>query len=377
MEVVKLTIHELVKESSKRKDPKKPIIIPHNNYGTLLDVTNENSKKLLQELNKIYGKKDSSATYGTFSREQLNDGKISANPFPSTVDSYIKNDAYEDTSFYEMTEIAMGQFLREAKNQEFATGGYVVFSHYKVETFNFIMIAMIKGTEGLNINSKLEIERIDEIDLSKIHQAARINITELRSYVSPVKNTEIVSKAYLSFISPRSNSSVSGYFIKALDCLDTVTSEKSTTTAFTCVREYLKKSPDLRKYRPEAKDAIIKYFDECISSKKQATLHGIEHSVRGVIPAEHHALMDDFFTFANSETYQLPSEFHVNKKKLELESKIKVTTPQWELKFDAQLVSEDTSSDLIYNKDKKTLTLRCNEELISKIEGVLFERKIK
>ncbi|MBW3775546.1 hypothetical protein GL272_01075 [Aeromonas veronii] len=377
MEVLKLTIHELVKESSKRKEQKKKIVIPRNNYGSLLDVTNENSKRLLQELNKIYGKKDSSATYGTFSREQLSDGEVSSNPFPSNIDSYIKDDKYEDTTFYEMTKIAMKQLLQEAKTQEFATGGYVVFSHYKIETFNFILIAMIKGTEGLNITSKLEIERIDEIDLSKIHQAARINITELRSYVSPIKNPDALSKAYLSFISPRSNSSVSGYFVKALDCLDTITSEKSTTTAFACVREYLKQSPDLRKYRPEAKDAIIKYFDECLLARRQATLEGIEHSVRGVIPAEHHALMDDFFTFANSEKYQLPAEFHINKKKLELESKIKVITPQWELKFDAQLVSEDTSSDLIYNKDKKTLTLRCNEELITKIEGVLFERKIK
>lgn len=40
MEVLKLTIHELVKESSKRKEQKKKIVIPHNNYGSLLDVTN-------------------------------------------------------------------------------------------------------------------------------------------------------------------------------------------------------------------------------------------------------------------------------------------------------------------------------------------------
>lgn len=233
---------------------------------------------------------------------------------------------------------------------------------------------MIKGAEGLNINSKLEIESIKEIDLSKIHQAARINICDLRAYVKSDDDSDELSRAYLSFVSPQSNKSVSGYFIKALDCLDSVTPTKATKITFTCVDDYLKSKKELKPYRSEAKDAVIDYFELCLAESRPATIAGIDHAMRKVIPATHVELMDGFIDFSNSEKYKLPNEFNIAKPELEKFSKVKVKGERWEIKFDAQILSEEKSNVLCYDTLEKKLTLRCNAKLIDCIEEILSER---
>ncbi|MFM4908710.1 nucleoid-associated protein [Aeromonas dhakensis] len=377
MELRKLIIHELVKESVRSSDDSRKKVLPKPkiNPGSLLNVEEKNSVTLVTELNKLYGKRDNSAIYGTFSREQLEDGVPSANDYPASVDLYIKNDDYDDALFKAMTLNAMGQLLRESSDQEFATGGYIVFSHYFIESNDYILIAMIKGAEGLNINSKLEIESIKEIDLSKIHQAARINIFDLRAYVKADDENDEVSRAYLSFVSPRSNKSVSGYFIKALDCLDSVTPTKATNITFSCVDDYLKSKKELKQYRSEAKDSVVDYFELCLAEGRPATIAGIDHAVRKVIPATYEELMNGFIDFSNSEKYKLPNEFNVAKPELEKFSKVKVKGERWEIKFDAQILSEEKSNVLYYDKVDKKLTLRCNAKLIDRIEEILNERK--
>lgn len=376
MELKKLIIHELVKESARSSDDLRSKVLPKPkiNPGSLLNVEQKNSITLVTELNKLYGKRDNSAIYGTFSREQLEGGIPSANTYPTSVDVYIENEDYDDDLFKAMTLNAMGQLLRESSDQEFATGGYIVFSHYFIDSFDYILIAMIKGAEGLNINSKLEIESIKEIDLSKIHQAARINICDLRAYVKSDDDSDELSRAYLSFVSPRSNKSVSGYFIKALDCLDSVTPTKATKITFTCVDDYLKSKKELKPYRSEAKDSVIDYFELCLAESRPATIAGIDHAMRKVIPATHVELMDGFIDFSNSEKYKLPNEFNIAKPELEKFSKVKVKGERWEIKFDAQILSEEKSNVLCYDTLEKKLTLRCNAKLIDRIEEILSER---
>ncbi|MDD4904745.1 MAG: nucleoid-associated protein [Methylobacter tundripaludum] len=213
---------------------------------------------------------------------------------------------------------------------------------------------------------------ITSIDLSKIHQAARINLTTYANISGSEENSENdEAKTYLSFVSPRTNHDVSGYFRKALDCSDGVPSARATNSAFTTVDAYCQTIPQLKPLRPRVKDSLIKYFEGCLERKEPATLAGVEHSILQVVPAEHHALLENFSQFANSDEHQLPETFGVNAAKLKSYTRIISKNPNWELSFQRNALGTDENSALRYDKKTGSLTIQCSQDLMTKIEDQL------
>jgi len=89
------------------------------------------------------------------------------------------------------------------------------------------------------------------------------------------------------------------------------------------------------------------------------------------VPAEHHALLDTFSQFANSEKHQLPEVFSVNAAKLKAYTRIISETSDWKLSFQRNAVGTDENSALRYDKDAGLLTILCTQDLKKQIEEQL------
>lgn len=356
MEIKQVVIHELLKKSGTTTADKKPA-------DKLLNIASPLVNELVVELDKLYGTKGNNAIYGTFSR------KNETNKFPSYTDKYLEDES--DDLFLALSVRCMDELVREAKAKPTSTGGYIVFARYKGQ-HDYLLIAMIKDKEGLQVNDDLEPVSIISIDLSKIHQAARINLTTYANTSGDEENLDNDEvKAYLSFVSPKTNHDVSGYFRDALDCSDGVPGARATKNAFTAVDDYCLSIPQLKQFRPKVKDSLIGYFEGCLKNKEPATLAGVEHSIRQAVPAEHHALLDTFSQFANSEKHQLPEAFSVNAGKLKNYTRIISETSEWKLSFQRNALGIDENSALCYDKDAGLLTIRCTQDLKKKIEEQL------
>lgn len=354
MEIKQVVIHELIKKAASTE-------ISSKKADKLLDVESEMVIKLVNELNKLYGSKGNNAIYGTFSGENV------TNEFSSYTNAYLTDET--DQHFLALSIRCMDELEREARMPS-STGGYLVFARYK-EQDNFLLIAMIKDKKGLQVNENLEPESITEIDLSKIHQAARINLRLYEAFSDEKDLEDDEEKAYLSFISPKTNSEVSGYFRQSLDCIDGVPASRATNNAFKVVSDYCQSIPELRLLRAKAKDSLIVYLETCLDNGKPATLAGIEHSIGQIVPAEQSELIAGFCEFANSDKYQLPDAFGVNSGKLKEHTRIKGKGNSWELTFMRKAVGTDDNSELRYNKDAGTLMIRCTDELKEQIESEL------
>jgi len=116
---------------------------------------------------------------------------------------------------------------------------------------------------------------------------------------------------------------------------------------------------------------LIKYLEGCLERKEPATLAGVEHSICQVVPAEHHALLEGFSQFANSDEHQLPETFGVNAAKLKTYTRIISKNPDWELSFQRKALGIDENSELRYDKNASSLTIRCSDDLKRKIEDQL------
>jgi len=357
MEIKQVVIHELKKASGTNDVDTNPATKPLNIESLLVE-------KLVIALDKLYGTRGNNAIYGTFSQKDV------TNQFPKYTDQYLESES--DERFLSLSIRCLDELAREAGALQSSTGGYIVLSRYK-KGHEFLLIAMIKNKQGLNVNSSLEPEDITEIDLSKIHQAARINLTTYLTIkdAESEENSDEELSTYLSFVSPRSNHDVSGYFIKALDCTDGVPSSKATNTAFSTVAEYCKSKPDLRHFRSKAKDSLVDYFSTCLSNKEPATLTGVENSIRQAVPANKHELIDGFSEFANSEKYQLPKTFGVNVKSVKKYTRIKSKTEAWDLSFQRTALGTDENSQLYYNASTEKLIIQCSEDLKKQIEDEL------
>jgi nucleoid-associated protein len=356
MEIKQVVIHELIKQSG-------TTTIDTNPADKLLSIDLPLVGELVAELNKLYGTKGNNAIYGTFSRKNV------TNEFPNYTDQYLKDEL--DDQFMALSIRCMAELTREASAQQSSTGGYIVFARYK-EKHDFLLIAMIKDKQGLQVNDDLEPVSITSIDLSKIHQAARINLSlygNISNGEADLENDE--AKAYLSFVSPRTNHDVSGYFIKALDCSDGVPSGRATKNAFTAVDAYCQTIPQLKPLRPKARDSLMRYLDDCLKTKVPATLAGIEHTIRQIVPAEMHHLVDGFAQFANSDEHQLPDAFGVNAAKLKTYTRIISKNPDWDLSFQRRALGTDENSELRYDMNTGLLTIRCSEDLKKQIEAEL------
>src|SRR3546814_16808556 len=124
-----------------------------------------------------------------------------------------------------MSKVAMEELRGKASQESFATGGHVCFFVYRIRTSSFLLVAMVKERGGMVLSAALEPTEITEIDLSKLHQAARVNLDRSGAFLEPAtgkalstQNTsdEGTEKTYLRFINRTSQSYVAEYFVAAL-----------------------------------------------------------------------------------------------------------------------------------------------------------------
>jgi nucleoid-associated protein len=356
-------IHELIKTAG-------TMTAEANPAKKLLPVSSDVVIKLISELDKLYGTKENNAIYGTFSRGD------STNQFPNYTELFIEDNT--ESNFFAFSIRGLEEITREAGGRQSSTGGYMVFSYYSnVKMQAFLLIVMIKNKNALKINQDLELEDVIQIDLSKIHQAARINLDKFQKSKETWDdsiNAEDGTSNYLSFVSPRSNKDASGYFIQGLDCKDGVRPTVATDNAFICVKTYCNDKKELKSFRNQVNDSLVEYFEKCLKTEKLATLAGIEHSIRQAIPAEHHASLEDFIEHANNEKWQIPAEFNVSKDKLKKYTRIRSKTDSWELNFRRTALGITTNSDLYFNEETGKLTISCSEDLKKQITEELNDR---
>ncbi|MBV7598961.1 nucleoid-associated protein [Aeromonas sp. sia0103] len=372
MKVNKIIIHNLKKEQESNATE----VIPG---GTLLSSSDENTIKLVDRLDKLYSRRGNAAVYGSFSDSGVN-------AFPSAVSRYVSDESI-DKEFISMSLVAMSQVEVLASKIPQATGGYIVFSHYEDDNeIEYILIASIKATSGLNISSDLKIISVPEIDLSKIHQAARINVSAFKNSKSSVDDIEgrdvddnedededeeeDSAPPYLSFISPRTTDGVSGYFSRGLGCSDGVKPIKATKNTFKLV-EKIMSHPELKDYRVDVVRSVTDYLKAVKDDKTSvASIDGIENAIKRAIPIKLHEYTGDIFALANSEEFKIPEEFNVHSKKLDELTRISIKSRKWEVNFDKNMLGFTEKSEIWYNEDGNSLVIRCNKELKAALDKI-------
>jgi len=230
MQLELAVIHSLEKDANSIGST--TTIIPN-----LLDVKKKPIQSLVQSVVNLFGKTDNALLYGQF-KDNRREGE-----FPSSFSRYV-DAGHSNDGFHELTTVAMAELEGLAKDEIFATGGYILFAKYEESNVDFLLIAMIKYRSGFQLDENFEPKDIEELDMSKLHQAARINFSKYQSWRTKIEAKELLAEdednTYLSFVNRRASNDTAGYFIEALGCSKGISSARATSNALSATNRYLK-----------------------------------------------------------------------------------------------------------------------------------------
>ncbi|WP_299230978.1 nucleoid-associated protein [uncultured Halomonas sp.] len=367
-ELVHAVIHSFSKE------PQTNVINDEVKKEELLDSQMDSVISLVETLNSLLGKPGNNVVWGQFAE----DGRQGR--FPEATVQYLDN--LEDSNeFLSLSHLALDELARQAREEFLATGGHVLVSLYKQNNIPFILIASIKQRDGLRLDDNLVPIGVSEIDLSKIHQAANINLNKLHQ----VKGEEHqddgeveVDRTYLCFIS-KGDKEASGYFVVALGCTKGIASARATRSAIDLVDSYFRANADLRPHRQRAKENVVAYLKRKLGEGEPAVLDEICRGAVQAIPADnaqdvqrHH---EDLLGSLNDEENKVPDEFTVNAPALNQRVRIKGKATRWDVQFEKAALGDTPAADVWYDEENGKLVLsNVPEGLVRKINKEIRER---
>lgn len=346
--LIHVVVHALIKEQHKEIQDSE--ISPE-----VLDIKHEAVEKLVSGVVGVYGTRNNSAQYGIF---QTGEGR---GQFPNTLLDYNELKQPSNEQFLNLTKIAMSRLYDKASANHASSGGYLLFADYSNVQGRFFLIAMIKQKPNIVLTKNLKPEELMALDLNKLNQAARISFGKLSAFLA-AKEDARQDLSYLSFVSPSSTKTASGYFVTALGCSEGPAAAQTTRTLVKESKKFFRTRDDLRPQQESFIEALCEYLQRKTDNNESVKLSEIENLVRRHIP-EHLAdnaddIADELITRLNSEECRVPAEFSVNRAALKRLTHITGSSPSWKMTFDRKSLGTDEAAAVYYNKKEQKLILR-------------------
>lgn len=340
-----------------------------------LDVKDKMVVQLARQLAELVGKDGNAVLWGQFAPANR-EGE-----FPASVRTLMA-EQFESSAFMKLSEAAMKSLRDQAEKKTGATGGHIFFGHYGSNGSDFLLVAMIKQKGAITLSPDLRPTEIKEIDMSKLHQAARINLTRYGRHLNgeadgvedgatPASSSE--EKTYLCFVNRRGREEVADYFVDALGCVKGTSSQQLTNKLLRSVKQYVRDVPEIAEAYVEIKQGVVDYL-QSLPGDHSVRLDEVVHAARAKVAPTQAVHFDKLKEFLNSEACQIPDEFQLSRQALKPHIRINAKKQNWGLWFETGIVGI-ANAELLYSPAQKTLTLtELPADTIDSIESALRAR---
>lgn len=288
MNIQEATIHQLTKlaqtsgEGSVQRNPR-PSALPIDQVLITLGT----------DLLALYTKTANS--YGTLGQDPT------LHTFPLRLHEYIEN----TSNFQMFTTTTLSLIAKEMQSAMLANGGYALFLRYQQANEDFLLIAMLKLKPGAGIDAQtLSLQPTLSIDLSLLHEAARINLTRWDSTTEP----------YLSFIKGRAKKGdVTDYFRDALACQNFTKSSHHTQQLIKAADDFVEARVDLvtPEQKRDEKTQMRKRLYDCFSSNPDEV--ALTTLAAAIMPSNLQDFVDFVRAGPQSSQYQINDTFTPHK----------------------------------------------------------------
>lgn len=343
----------------------------------VLDVTDKMVMQLARQLADLVGKDGNAVLWGQFASANREGN------FPGAVRT-LMSEEFSISAFMGLSTTTMEELRDQAEKKSGATGGHIFFGQYRTNGSEFLLVAMIKQKGAITLSEDLRPTEIKEIDMSKLHQAARINLARYGEHLSDGldlddsgeghdRDDNPDEKTYLCFVNRRGREEVADYFVDALGCVKGTSSSQLTTKLLRSVKQYVRDLSEIASAHAEIKQGVVDYM-QSLAERESVKLDDVVHAAKAKVHPTQAHLLDGLKEFLNSDQCQIPDEFPLSRQALKPHIRINAKRPNWGLWFETGIVGT-ADSELLYDVAQKRLTLtNLPLDAISSIEAALHAR---
>ncbi|MFS0828425.1 nucleoid-associated protein YejK [Pseudomonas phoenicis] len=283
---------------------------------------------LLSDLNDSYNAKQGKA-WGLFH------GESGAYPFSGWLKGYLDDE--QDFTAFTRTAVEHLQKLMEESN--LSTGGHVLFAHYQQGMTDYLAIALLHHSEGVAVNAELDVTPSRHLDLSQLHLAARINLSEWRNNPN--------SKQYISFIKGKNGKKVSDYFRDFIGCQEGVDGPGETRTLLKAFSDFVESEDMAEEVAREKTQTLVEYATSQTKQGEPVTLDELSSLIDEDRPRA-------FFEHIRNKDYGLSPEIPADKRTLNQFRRFTGRAEGLSISFEAHLLG----SKVEYDEEAGTLVIK-------------------
>ena len=195
---------------------------------------------MLADLNDAYNAKQGKA-WGLFHAPS------GAHPFSGWLDDYLTS----KTDFMPFTCRAVEHLQKLMEESNLSVGGHVLFAHYTQGMTDYLSIALLHHSDGVCVSDELDVTPSKHLDLTQMHLAARINISEWKGNPK--------SRQYISFLKGKNGRKVSEYFRDFIGCQEGVDGPGETRTLLKAFSDFVESEDLSEESTREKTHALVDY----------------------------------------------------------------------------------------------------------------------
>jgi len=285
-------------------------------------------ENLLFELSGSYNAKQGKA-WGFFHPES------GAYPLTGWLNAYLDG----KTDFVAFTREAAEHLTRLMEESNLSSGGHVVFAHQQQGMTDYLTIALLQQADSVLVTADLQVVPSRHLDLSKIHLAARINLSEWKNNAQ--------SRQYISFIKGKNGRKLSDYFRDFIGCQEGVDGPGETRTLLKAFSDFVEKEDLPEEAAREKTATLVEYATSQTKVGEPITL------------TELSALLDDdrpqnFAEFIRNADYGLSPEIPADKRTINQFRRFTGRAEGLSISFEQHLLGDKVE----YDRDANALTIR-------------------
>ncbi|MCA6061817.1 nucleoid-associated protein [Thalassolituus sp. ST750PaO-4] len=261
----------------------------------------------------------------------------------------------EFKDFLTFSTAATKYFARKWDASSSTKGGYLLFNHYSHGGDYFLSVVLLRKKFGLSLSDDLTLDEIEQLDLDKLHMAARINLS--------VWLAGGASK-YISFRIGKSASDVTDYFSEFIGC-EEYTRARVDTQNLVAVTKMFCSELGFDDVTSENVRSFV--FDQCIKWMEDEVPVELD-KLSSMLDSRYSPKEKGvFLVIAQNEPFQLTNELPIERSALRGLTRFKGSDKKISISFDTDLLNVS----VFYNGKGELLIKDVPAELKRQLEETL------
>lgn len=220
-----------------------------------------------------------------------------------------------------------------------SVGGHVYVCHYQQGLSEYLTVALLHHREGVSVGEDLAVSPTRHLDLSQLHLAARINLSEWQ-------NNE-KSRQYISYTKGKNGKKTTEYFRDFIGCMEGVDGPGETRTLLKAFSDFVEKEDLPEESAREKTHALVDYATSQSKLGEPISLEELSSLIDEDRPQA-------FYDHIRNKDYGLSPSIPADKRTINQFRKFTGRAEGLSISFDAHLLG----SKIEYDENNGTLLIR-------------------